>query len=71
MRYRRLGRTGFDVSEIGFGAWGIGGTMWMGAQDSESIAALHAAVDGSAPIVRKVFIVPQSNITSWLLKVLT
>ena len=34
MQLRRLGRTGLQVSEIGFGAWGIGGTMWIGADSS-------------------------------------
>jgi len=42
---RRLGRTGLSVSEIGYGAWGIGGDMWLGAQDDESVQALHRAID--------------------------
>jgi aryl-alcohol dehydrogenase-like predicted oxidoreductase len=42
---RRLGRTGLQVSEIGYGAWGIGGSMWLGAEDRESLQALHRAVD--------------------------
>lgn len=45
MRYRTLGRTGWEVSEIGFGAWGIGKHMWIGAEDQESLRALHRAVD--------------------------
>jgi aryl-alcohol dehydrogenase-like predicted oxidoreductase len=45
MRYRRLGRTGIEVSEIGYGAWGIGGAQWGGADDDESIEALHRAID--------------------------
>ena len=45
MRYRRLGRTGFHVSEIGYGAWGIGGTQWLGADDRESRLALRHAID--------------------------
>jgi aryl-alcohol dehydrogenase-like predicted oxidoreductase len=45
MKYRRLGRTGFEVSEIGYGAWGIGKQMWQGAADQESLAALHSAAD--------------------------
>jgi aryl-alcohol dehydrogenase-like predicted oxidoreductase len=45
MRYRTLGRTGLKVSEIGFGAWGIGKSMWLGAQDAESLKALHRAAD--------------------------
>ena len=45
MNYRRLGRTGLEVSEVGYGAWGIGGTGWLGAQDDESLRALHRAID--------------------------
>ncbi len=45
MRYRRLGRTGLQVSELGYGAWGIGGSQWLGAQDDESLKALHTAID--------------------------
>jgi aryl-alcohol dehydrogenase-like predicted oxidoreductase len=45
MRYRRLGRTGIEVSEIGYGAWGIGGTQWGGADDDQSLRALHRAID--------------------------
>jgi aryl-alcohol dehydrogenase-like predicted oxidoreductase len=45
MRYRKLGRTGIEVSEIGYGAWGIGGSQWGGADDDESIQALHHAID--------------------------
>jgi len=45
MRYRKLGRTGLNVSEIGYGAWGISGAQWIGAQDEESIRALKAAHD--------------------------
>jgi aryl-alcohol dehydrogenase-like predicted oxidoreductase len=45
MKYRELGRTGWKVSEISFGAWAIGGT-WGTVDDKESLAALHAALDG-------------------------
>ena len=45
MKYRRLGRTGFEVSEIGYGAWGIGGRQWMGGTDDESLLALKRAID--------------------------
>jgi aryl-alcohol dehydrogenase-like predicted oxidoreductase len=45
MRYRQLGRTGMEVSEIGYGAWGIGGKMWLGGSDDESIAALRRAFE--------------------------
>jgi aryl-alcohol dehydrogenase-like predicted oxidoreductase len=45
MNYRVLGRTGWRVSEISFGAWAIGGA-WGSVDDTESLAALHAALDG-------------------------
>jgi len=45
MNYRRLGRTGLMVSEIGFGAWGIGKGLWVGAEDAESLLALRRAVE--------------------------
>ena len=45
MYQRRLGRTGLSVSEIGYGAWGIGGSMWIGAQEDESVRALHVAIE--------------------------
>ena len=44
MYYRPLGRTGFNVSAISFGAWAIGGT-WGPVDDDDSMAALHAALD--------------------------
>ena len=44
MEYRTLGRTGWRVSEIGFGGWGIGGD-WGPVQDKESLAAVHRALD--------------------------
>ncbi len=45
MHYRKLGRTNFDVSEIGYGAWGIGGALWQGSKDDESLAALRRAIE--------------------------
>ena len=44
MEYRELGRTGWRVSAISFGAWAIGGA-WGSVDDRESLAALHRAVD--------------------------
>ncbi|MFE0477729.1 aldo/keto reductase [Streptomyces sp. NPDC058947] len=45
MRYRELGRSGLSVSEIGYGAWGIGESAWVGATEDESVRALHRALD--------------------------
>lgn len=45
MRYRTFGRTALQISEIGYGAWGIGRFMWIGAEDHESLRALERAVD--------------------------
>jgi aryl-alcohol dehydrogenase-like predicted oxidoreductase len=45
MRYRAFGRLGWQVSEIGFGAWAIGGDMWGPQDDDESVRALHAALE--------------------------
>ena len=44
MNYRNLGRTGWKVSDISFGAWAIGGS-WGSVDDTESLAALNAAID--------------------------
>ena len=43
MRYRRFGRTGWMVSEVGYGMWGMGG--WSGSDDAESRHSLQRAVD--------------------------
>jgi aryl-alcohol dehydrogenase-like predicted oxidoreductase len=43
MRYRRFGRTGWQVSEIGYGMWGMGG--WTGSDDEESLRSLQLAAD--------------------------
>jgi aryl-alcohol dehydrogenase-like predicted oxidoreductase len=44
MQYRSLGRTGWKVSDVSFGAWAIGGS-WGNVSDEESMAALHQAVE--------------------------
>ena len=43
MKYRKLGRTGFEVSDMAQGLWGMSG--WSGSTDQESLAALQLAVD--------------------------
>ncbi|MBA2396268.1 MAG: aldo/keto reductase [Ktedonobacteraceae bacterium] len=45
MQYRTLGRTGWKASEMGFGAWAIGGDAWGTTDDKEAIAALHKAIE--------------------------
>lgn len=45
MEYRPLGRTGWNISGIGFGAWGIGGDAWGSTDDKTSLAALRRAID--------------------------
>jgi aryl-alcohol dehydrogenase-like predicted oxidoreductase len=43
VRTRRFGRTGWQVSEIGYGMWGMGG--WTGSDDAESLGSLHRAIE--------------------------
>ena len=43
MKYRKLGRTGFDVSDIAHGLWGMSG--WSGSDDAQSLASMQLAVD--------------------------
>ncbi len=50
MQYRRLGKTGRDVSAIGFGAWAIGAD-WGVVDDGESLRALHAAADAGVTLI--------------------
>ena len=45
MIYRKLGRTGYSVGDIGYGAWGIGGKQWLGGEDQESLRALGRAIE--------------------------
>ena len=43
MKYRKFGRTGWQVSDVGYGMWGMGG--WTGSDDKESIASLQRSID--------------------------
>ena len=43
MKYRKLGRSGFEVSDIGYGLWGMSG--WSGSNDQESLTSMQLAVD--------------------------
>ncbi|MEK7403656.1 MAG: aldo/keto reductase [Acidobacteriota bacterium] len=51
MRYRTLGSTGLEVSEVGYGAWGIGGKQWLGGSDEDSLAALRGAIEGGLSFI--------------------
>jgi aryl-alcohol dehydrogenase-like predicted oxidoreductase len=50
MKQRTLGRTGCDISEIGFGAWAIGGS-WGDVSSTDAKAALHAALDSGTTFI--------------------
>ena len=50
MNYRSFGRTGWSVSEIGFGAWAIGAD-WGKVTEQEAMASLHAAVDNGVNFI--------------------
>ena len=50
MQQRRLGKTGYQVGEIGFGAWAIGGA-WGPTDDATSLKALHAAADAGVTLI--------------------
>lgn len=50
MRYRKFGKTGWDVSEIGFGAWQIG-SSWAGQNETDSLSALHTALDSGCNFI--------------------
>src|ERR1044072_6961325 len=45
MKYAKLGRTGFDVSCLGFGTWQIGGGRWKAMSDDDSVKLLRFAVE--------------------------
>ena len=45
MQRRNLGSSGFEISSIGFGTWAVGGHMWGGQDDTQSINAIHSAID--------------------------
>ena len=50
MQYRRLGKTGYEISTISFGAWAIGAD-WGAVDDKDSLAALHAAADAGVNFI--------------------
>ena len=64
MRYRTFGRTGWQVSEIGYGMWGMGG--WSGSDDAESLASLHRAVERGCTFFDTAFAYGQGHSESLL-----
>ena len=51
MKTRPLGQSGIEASVIGFGAWAIGGWTWGGADEQESINAIHAFLDAGGSLI--------------------
>jgi aryl-alcohol dehydrogenase-like predicted oxidoreductase len=51
MQTRPLGASGIEASVVGLGTWGIGGWMWGGADEQQSIDAMHAAIDHGVNLI--------------------
>jgi methylglyoxal reductase len=51
MKYRPLGQSGIEASAVGLGAWAIGGWLWGGTDEAESIKAVHAAIDAGITLI--------------------
>lgn len=51
MKKRTLGRTGLEISEVGFGAWGLGGNQWRGHSEDEAVAALRHALENGLDFI--------------------
>jgi len=51
MEFANIADTGLTVSRVGLGTWAIGGWMWGGTDDEESIATIHAAVDRGVNLI--------------------
>lgn len=51
MRYRPLGQSGIEASVVAFGAWAVGGWFWGGADDEDSVAAVHRALDAGITLI--------------------
>ena len=51
MKMRPLGQSGIQTSVVGFGAWAVGGWTWGGAEESDSIRAIHAFLEAGGNLV--------------------
>ena len=56
MEYRNFGKSEEKVSRLGFGGWGIGGTMWIGAEDKESKRTLRKAIESGINFFDSAFV---------------
>lgn len=56
MEYKTFGRSDEKVSRLGFGGWGIGGGMWVGADDKQSKKILHKAIDAGINFFDSAFV---------------
>ncbi|WP_324764059.1 aldo/keto reductase (plasmid) [Sinorhizobium meliloti] len=48
---REIGRSGVAASAVGLGTWAIGGWMWGGTDERESVAAIHASLDAGVTLI--------------------
>ncbi|MRI35148.1 aldo/keto reductase [Endozoicomonas sp. OPT23] len=51
MKYKKLGTTDIETSVIGLGTWAMGGWMWGGGNDKDSVAAIHSALDSGVNLI--------------------
>ena len=51
MHYRKVGTSGIEASAIGLGTWAMGGWMWGGAEEADSVSAIHAALDSGVNLI--------------------
>ena len=51
METRQFGASGIEASVVGLGTWAIGGWMWGGADDGDSIAAIKASIDAGVTLI--------------------
>src|SRR6188472_3704252 len=48
---RQIGRSGIEASAVGLGTWAIGGWMWGGTDESQSVAAIQASIDEGVSLI--------------------
>ena len=51
MEFSKIGKTGIEISRIGLGTWAIGGWMWGGSEEGESIKTIHAAIGRGVTLI--------------------